>query len=72
MSNTQFGWLIWPQLLILMMIIGGWIQRRVKHWSSKLRYDATAHVHGMQVQLDTIQRSQERMLDRIEALKRQS
>jgi hypothetical protein len=46
-----------------------WIRHRIKHWSSQLRYSCTSHVHGMQLQLETLQRGQEPLLDRIEALK---
>lgn len=72
MSNTQFAWLIVPPWLLVMMMIGNWIHRRLKHWSSKLRYDCTAHVHGLQVQMDALQRGQERLLNRIEGLKQHS
>jgi hypothetical protein len=72
MTNTQFGWLIAPQLLMLVAIIGGWLKYRLDHWTSKLKYDCTAHVTDLRVRLETLQHGQERLLARIEDLQRGS
>jgi hypothetical protein len=37
MSNTQFGWLIAPQLLMLLAIIGGWAKYRFQRWTSETK-----------------------------------
>ena len=70
MSNIQFAWLITPQVLLLVLIIGTWIKRRFDDWSSRLRYDCTAHVHDLQFRLDTIQHGQDRLQSGIEELQR--
>ena len=68
MSNTQFAWLIAPQALLLSVIIGAWTKRRFEHWTSRLRYDCTAHVHDLRVRLDSMQHQQDRILSLIERL----
>jgi hypothetical protein len=42
MSNTQFGWLIAPQLLLLLVIIGGWAKYRIERWISQLVRECTS------------------------------
>ena len=51
MSNAQFAWLITPQALLLVLIISTWIKRHFEDWSSKLRFDCTAHVHDLHVRM---------------------
>ena len=70
MSNAQFACLITPQALLLVLIIGTWIKRHFEDWSSKLRYDCTAHVHDLQLRLDTIRRGQDRLQSGLENLQR--
>ena len=70
MSNTQFAWLITPQVVLLVLVIGTWIKHRFEDWSSRLRYDCTAHVHDLQVRLDTIQHRQDRLQSSLENLQR--
>jgi hypothetical protein len=71
-GNPQFGWLIALQLLILINDRWRVIRRRANEWRSKLRYACTRHIQVMQVQLETIQSGQQRLLDRIDSLKRQN
>jgi hypothetical protein len=42
MSNTQFGWLIAPQLLLLLVIIGGWAKCRIERSISQLLREGTS------------------------------
>ena len=72
MSNTQFGWLIAPQFLMLVAIIGGWAKYRFQRWTSELKYDCTSYVTDMRVRLETLQHGQERLLARIEDLHHKS
>ena len=37
MTNTQFGWLLIPQILMLLAIIGRWAKYRFQHWTSELK-----------------------------------
>jgi hypothetical protein len=71
MTNAQFAWLIAPQALLLLVIVGAWIQRRFDDWTSRLLYDCTSHVPDLRVRLDTIQQGQERLLSRIDNLRSQ-
>ena len=70
MSNAQFAWLIAPQALLLLAVLATWTKRRFEDWTSRLRYDCTAHVHDLRVRLDTLQHGQDRLQDGIEDLKR--
>ena len=72
MNNTQFGWLIAPQILILLGLIGWSLNSVIARWTSKLRYDCTAHVPDLRVRLESLQPGQERLLSRIEEPQRRS
>ncbi len=70
MSNAQFTWLLAPQALLLLAVLATWTKRRFEDWTSRLRYDCTAHVHDLRVRLDTLQRGQDHLQDGIDDLKR--
>ena len=70
MTNTQFGWLLAPQLLILLGLTGWWMKSGFEHWTSTLKYDCTRHVPDLRSRLESLQHGQERLASSIEDLKR--
>ena len=72
MNPTPLSWLLALQVLILLGLIGWWAKSTIEHWSSKLRYDCTAHVPDLRVRLESLQHGQERLLSGVEELQRRS
>ncbi len=70
MTNTQFSWILAPQLLILLGLTGRCLKSGFEHWTSTLKYDCTKHVPDLRSRLESLQHGQERLARSIENLKR--
>jgi len=49
-------------------MIACWTKSAIRRWTSKPRYDRTAHVPDLRVRLESLQRGQERLLSGVEEL----